>query len=58
LKQGNGAFVDENWNAYHDQWGNQLPRFIFRTAKYSRKEKYFRVSGIEDAISPDPKLAQ
>ncbi len=33
LKNGNSAFVDENWNAYEDQWGRLL-----RTKKLSQEE--------------------
>ncbi len=31
LKDGNSAFVDENWNAYSDQWNA-----LFRTTKLSK----------------------
>lgn len=33
LKNGNSAFVDENWNAYPDQW-----RKLFQTKRLSQEE--------------------
>ena len=33
LKNGNSAFVDENWNAYPDQWGR-----LFNTCKLTQEE--------------------
>lgn len=33
LKKGNSAFVDENWNAYPEQWNK-----LFTTSKLSREE--------------------
>ena len=32
LKEGNSAFIDENWNAYPDQWGE-----LFRRQRLSKE---------------------
>ena len=33
LKDGNNAFIDENWNAYHDQW-----KALLSTSKLSKQQ--------------------
>jgi hypothetical protein len=55
LKNGNSAFIDENWNAYPDQWEK-----LFSIKKYSKKDlenclKQWNVSLIDEAeSSQDP----
>lgn len=39
LKNGNSAFVDENWNAYPDQWNR-----LFQTRKLSQEEVELYIS--------------
>ena len=46
LKNGNSAFVDENWNAYPDQWDalldvykRQMQRAVFGIVRYKMQKK-------------------
>ena len=50
LKSGNSAFVDENWNAYPDQWGK-----LFQTRKLEQEEIEGKISKWQEELSRQTK---
>ncbi len=48
LKEGNSAFIDENWNAYKDQWGVLLKKKKYTKEFIESKIKEWGYSGAID----------
>lgn len=59
LKEGNSAFVDENWNAYPDQWGILFSKtklteeFIEDKIKEWKMQSPYAITGLEEILDKD-----
>lgn len=58
LKKGNSAFVDENWNAYPDQWKTLLSKPKLSKEFIEDKLKEWKLFAANRAIEIDEILEQ